>query len=319
MSIRNRRDHDGANRLLFSHREFVADLIRGYAGGSAERALDLRSLTRCNGSYVSPELRQRHCDMVWRVRIRHRWLYVYLLLEFQSTVDRYMAVRLLASVALLWQDLIRQGRAKGGQLPPVLPIVLYNGEKPWRAPVDVASLASPVPEFLAKYQPQARYLFLDQAHAPSSGGLARHNLVSAIFALAQATDSSRRRRLTQALGRWLDGREDLKRAAGTWYLEEMVGSDLLKVPTGTRIAIDRVEPMLTRLKLSIRRRVAAGEARGRAQGRAQGRALGSIQLIARLARSGSLSQDAARAEVLALLRAKDITQGQARAALARLR
>ena len=35
--------------------------------------------------------------------------YLYLLIEFQSKVDRFMAVRMLGYVSLLYQDLIRQG------------------------------------------------------------------------------------------------------------------------------------------------------------------------------------------------------------------
>jgi hypothetical protein len=50
-----------------------------------------------------------------------------ILLEFQSTFDRLMAVRLLTYIGLLYEDLHRS-KAIGPDdpLPPVLPIVLYN-------------------------------------------------------------------------------------------------------------------------------------------------------------------------------------------------
>ncbi len=50
-------------------------------------------------------------------------MYVYLLIEFQSRVDRYAfgAPPADLRVSLLWQDLIRQGRITAdGLLPPVL-------------------------------------------------------------------------------------------------------------------------------------------------------------------------------------------------------
>ena len=80
--------------------------------------------------------------MIWKLRFRDgRPLYVYLLLEFQSDVQRFMAVRVMAYVALFYQDLIK-GRelTEEGKLPLVVPIVLYNGEERWWAPVELADL-----------------------------------------------------------------------------------------------------------------------------------------------------------------------------------
>ncbi len=58
----------------------------------------------------------------------------YLLIEFQSSVDKYMALRMMVYQGLLYQDLIRQGAVLSeGRLPPVLPIVLYNGSQRWTA------------------------------------------------------------------------------------------------------------------------------------------------------------------------------------------
>ena len=71
------------------------------------------------------DLRQRHGDLVWRVRFRdEQWLYLVLLLEFQSNVDRSMAVRMLTYTGLLYQRLIDEGVLREhGALPPVLPII----------------------------------------------------------------------------------------------------------------------------------------------------------------------------------------------------
>ena len=77
-----------------------------------------------------------------------------LLLEFQSDVDRSMAVRMLTYTGLLHQRLIDEGvLRKHGVLPPVLPIVIYNGRGPWTAPTDVADLLAATEAVLAPYQP----------------------------------------------------------------------------------------------------------------------------------------------------------------------
>ena len=57
----------------------------------------------------------------------------YLLIEFQSTVDRYLAVRVLSYVGMLYEDFIRTGEltTTDGRLPAVLPIVLYERATQW--------------------------------------------------------------------------------------------------------------------------------------------------------------------------------------------
>ncbi|MEE8523801.1 MAG: Rpn family recombination-promoting nuclease/putative transposase, partial [Thermoanaerobaculia bacterium] len=65
--------------------------------------IDFSTLKRLPDSYVSYGLGDRHGDLVWKVRWRNQTLYVYLVLEFQSTDERFMAVRLLAYIALLYQ------------------------------------------------------------------------------------------------------------------------------------------------------------------------------------------------------------------------
>lgn len=73
-----------------------------------------------------------------------RWVWVYLLLEFQSKPDKWMAVRMMAYVSLLAQSLIKQKQLQQGQLPALIPLVLYNGQAPWTAPTDVNQCFAPI-------------------------------------------------------------------------------------------------------------------------------------------------------------------------------
>ena len=177
-------EHDPGYKHLFSHPELVADLLRGFVDEPWVDQVDLESLERVNGTYVSDDLRQREDDVVWRVRWGDGWLYVYLLLEFQATVDRYMAVRLLGYLTLLYQDLIKAGEtAEGGYLPPVLPLVLYNGERRWTAPLDISELIVSVPGGLERYRPSFRYLLLDEKELGTAELPETRNLAAAIFRL----------------------------------------------------------------------------------------------------------------------------------------
>ena len=58
------------------------------------KLLDFSTLEKQNGHFVTDDLREREDDIIWRVRWGKRWLYAYLLIEFQSSTDRFMAVRI---------------------------------------------------------------------------------------------------------------------------------------------------------------------------------------------------------------------------------
>jgi len=95
-------DHDHSYKNLFSHAQMVEDLLRGFVHEEWIKQLDFSTLERVSGSYISDDLREREDDIVWRVRWGVEWLYVYLLIEFQSTVDRFMAVRIMVYLGLLY-------------------------------------------------------------------------------------------------------------------------------------------------------------------------------------------------------------------------
>ena len=90
---------------------------------------------------MSDDLRRRHGDTVWRLRLGDGWLHVLVLLEFQSRDDPDMALRILEYTVLLYRELARNEALGGdGLLPPVLPVVLYNGATRWKAALEVMEL-----------------------------------------------------------------------------------------------------------------------------------------------------------------------------------
>src|SRR5262249_19327835 len=128
--------HDHSYKLLFSHSRMVRDLLVGFVGGRWVDDADFGTLERVSDAYVTDDLRARADDIIWRVRCGGH--YVYLLVEFQSSVEPFMAVRVLTYVGLLYQDLIKARAIPWGErLPEVVPIVLYNGSPRWYAAEEI--------------------------------------------------------------------------------------------------------------------------------------------------------------------------------------
>ena len=211
--------HDPAYKLLFARPRMVRDLLDGFAARGWSGALDFDTLAPLPASFVSEDLQQRHGDLVWRIRFRDdRWLYLVLLLEFQATVDRAMALRMLTYTALLYQRLDADGVLRDRRaLPPVLPVVLYNGRRPWTAPVEMTDLVAVGSDLLAPYQPSQRYYLLDGARV-ADADLPADNLVSALIGLEKTRDAARLREVLRALSDLLraQGDDHLTRAFVTW-------------------------------------------------------------------------------------------------------
>ena len=284
------RPHDAAYKLLFSFPEMVRDLLAGFVPREWVEELDLSTLERWPGSHVSDDLRQRHQDRVWRVRFRDRWLYVLVLLEFQSTVDRTMAVRILAYTALLYQDLLR---TSSDPLPLVLPIVLYHGKERWTAAKDVAGLSAPPGEHLAPYQPSQRYFLVDVGGYTGVLPESR-NLVAALIRLEHSLGPHELAAVFDKLAEWLSGpeHEGLRRAFGEWIRQ--VHRPARRSATEERWS--EGETMRRILSETVKDWTVEWVEKGRAEGQAEGRAEGQAEIMCRAA---AWKFDAATAERLA--------------------
>lgn len=180
--------HDAGYKNFFSNSEMMVSLLRDFVPEKLLGKMDLSTLERSFSSYVSDDLRERYDDIIWRVKWKEdgeeSWFYIYLLLEFQSTVDPWMALRILGYMTLLWQDLIKEGSIKNGdRLPPIFPIVLYNGGAKWTAARDVADLLMPLSGPLAVYQPQQKYFLIDEGRIPEEELTSSDSLVSLLLRL----------------------------------------------------------------------------------------------------------------------------------------
>ncbi len=273
--------HDAGYKRLFSHRDMVADLLSGFVQEPWVQEVRLETLERVSGSYVSDELREREDDIVWRVQWRDQWLYVYLLLEFQSTVDRYMALRIMVYVGMLYQDLIRAKKLpKNGRLPPVLPIVLYNGDKRWTAARDVRELMEELPRGLERYRPRIRYLLLEERQYDEAELAAMPNVVAALFRLENSRAPADVRQVIDALNRWLrePDQSDLRRAFVVWLRQVLLPR---RMPEVKLPELENLQEVRTLLAERVKEWTQKWREEGHKEGREEGLKEGAAQLLIR--------------------------------------
>ena len=137
---------DPAYKLLLAQPRLVEDAVRGFIAPEWCGQLDFSTLTQMNAEHVGADLHRRIGDMAWRVEFTPaspsggpplatgERPYLVILFEHQSTADPDMAFRMYEYVFLLHRHLRNNGTVKAqGRAPPVLPVIVYNGARPWTA------------------------------------------------------------------------------------------------------------------------------------------------------------------------------------------
>ena len=278
---------DRGYKALFSHPQMVEELLRSFVHEDFLDEIDFSALRRENQTFVTEDLRQRETDVIWALRVRGRPAYVYLLLEFQSSVDRFMAVRVLNYVTLLYQDLLKSGRSR--QLPPVFPLVLYTGSDPWTAPLELRDLVDLPNNSLVRYVPEFRYVLIAENQFARESLLELRNLVAGVFLIETCDAESIVETITRV--REILDREagpDLRRVFTTW-VQRSLQRDGIDVDASVLDSLEVSEMLETTMKkyreTLLSQGWAAGRTEGKAEGKAEGRAEGIRASIALLAES----------------------------------
>ena len=138
--------------------------------------------------------------------------------EFQSRPDPSMPVRLMGYESLFYQSLMASQPAAGWRkLPPVIPVVVYNGLEPWNVATDLGSLIGELDPSAEIYRPQFRYRLVDESAYPREDLAALDSPVADLFAIEKSRDWSEVRTSVHRLRRSVPPSEaPLRQAFETW-------------------------------------------------------------------------------------------------------
>ncbi|MHB2018752.1 MAG: Rpn family recombination-promoting nuclease/putative transposase [Candidatus Xenobia bacterium] len=160
-------------QALFSHPEMVKRLLRSVVAEAFVDDLDFSTLRKTNHSFVTEQFRERESDIVWELEVRGEPIYIYILIEFQASVERFMALRVLTYILLFYADLLK-ARPKLTSLPVVFPIVLYHGAAAWSAPTLLEELIEARFAGLRAWVPRFQYYMrLSSTFQPVFSGRSR--------------------------------------------------------------------------------------------------------------------------------------------------
>ena len=227
----------------------IQDLLREIVGEGWVERIDFDSGEKVDASFVSSKYESRESDVIWKFRRRDGGepVYVYILMEFQSRPDPSMPVRFMGYESLFYQSLMAgQPEAAGRKLPPVIPVLLYNGSEPWNVATDLGSLIGDLDPSAEIYRPQLRYRLVDEAAYPREELAALSSPVADLFRIERSHDWQEVRASVHRLRRSIPPSEaSLRQAFAVWLRKVILPRfGLSPEDVSVDLTLEEIEAML---------------------------------------------------------------------------
>jgi predicted transposase/invertase (TIGR01784 family) len=234
--------HDSGYKRLFRNRTIFRQLIESYVEEEWVALLDFARAEVIDKSFVTEHYKETEADLIYKVPLKAAKqrteqgvvdaIYFYLLIEFQSTVDRFMVVRVGHYLLSFYLDYC-QTQQGVRQLPQIMPIVLYNGSERWTAATLLSELMEKNIE-LNGYGLETSYFPIIINEQPLEKLLAEANIVTTLFLAEAYYDAN------LVVSRLLDLYEAADRQAvsllANWFLQMRVYK---RIPTEDYALLER--------------------------------------------------------------------------------
>jgi len=120
--------HDAMVRAVLSDLSEASSFLQRYVPEELSRTLNWSTLRLYPGSFVDEDLRRSQTDVLYEVeRVENdASLWLYILLEHQSTPDRWMRFRLLKYCCRIWDMHLAQRPTRPAKRPFVSCVILES-------------------------------------------------------------------------------------------------------------------------------------------------------------------------------------------------
>ena len=96
--------YDKSYKTLFSNKDIFTSLINDFTEEKWKDKINADNLTLINKSFILSDYEEVESDIVYKANIDGEEVIFYLLLEFQSSIDYSMPIRLLMYMLEIWRE-----------------------------------------------------------------------------------------------------------------------------------------------------------------------------------------------------------------------
>lgn len=153
--------HDVTFKKLFGEIDIAKDVMEHNLPKEVLDQLDMDSMKKLNGSFISEKLKETYSDILYGVKINNRDAYISILWEHKSYLDKFSVFQVAGYILDIWRRMTEEGKK---ELPVVIPIVVYHGKGSWNYKTDIRELIPDfdvLPEYLKQMLPAISHEFVN--------------------------------------------------------------------------------------------------------------------------------------------------------------
>lgn len=174
-----RQVQDRGYRKLFKNKTIFRQLLETFVPEAWVKELDFDSCETLDKSFVADHYKETVSDLIYKIKLKGREIFIIVLMEFKSEVERFASVALANYVGNFYMDYVASHK-RIRKLPPVFPILLYSGSRKWTAPESLAELIEGG-QGIGDYGLRFRYFKIAANAFSKRKLLAIKNIVSTLF------------------------------------------------------------------------------------------------------------------------------------------
>ena len=128
--------HTALFRAAFDAPDLAAAFLRDHLPDEIAALLDVRRPEKLDATFIDAALAGSQSDALFKVTTRSGTpALCYLLIEHKSTPDIALPLQLASYMIRIWRRHVSEhGPDAQRKLPPIVPMVLYHGERRWNVP-----------------------------------------------------------------------------------------------------------------------------------------------------------------------------------------
>lgn len=278
-------EHDKIFKQILYDKEEARKFINRYL--ELEKPIEKGKIELYNSSYVTEAYKSKESDVVYKMKDKN----IFFLIEHQSTIDLSMPYRIENySMQIINAAIDKQKRKSKGYLyPRVIPIVLYTGNKKWKAKLSFSEIQEELPGY--KCQDRS-YTIIDVNSYNKKDLLENESFISKIMLLEKSKTTKELIENTQEILEKVQEIEEDKLnnmvKIMALLLGKKVGEEDAKRILGKMIkkGEDDMLDVIERIEAREKRELQKREDKGRKEGIIEGKIEGKIEIAKKLIKEG---------------------------------